>query len=362
MSMTPRERIMAVLKGEEPDKIPVVTRDTLRTGDQRGWIGRLTKRGMGVISSVFPYKPSFFFPAFMNPGKADIKFTVNNYKEKGLRKTRYTFETPVGTISTVARMNPQDFMIPATEEYFVKESKDWRIMNYIFQAELDNITPNYDEFNEAEKKLGEGGITYGKVEKTPFARAWVELATPERTLIDLQDKSDDILEYFDIQRRLHEKIAGIVAASPATVINILDNISDYVSPRYYREYCMPFYEIYKEALAGTDKVIACHMDGRLGHLKKDIAETPIKIIESFTVPPIGDISLTEARKIWPGRIFFINCPPHLNLAEPVEVRKGYEAVKEEWGRKKGLLIENSEDVPMGKVEMNLSAALDVFDY
>ena len=74
------------------------------------------------------------------------------------------------------------------------------------------------------------------------------------------------------------------------------------------------------------------------------------------MPLAGDISLTEVKSIWPDKILFVNCPPHLVWGEPEEVRKGYEAIAEEWGSKKGLLIEHIEAIPLGKEESHLGEA------
>lgn len=362
MSMTPRGRIMAVLNGEEPDRTPVISWDCLRTCSQGGWLERLMERGLGVARLAFAYQPCFVYPLLMNPGHPSITFTQHSYTENGISKCRHTFETPAGKISSVSRMNLHEFLLPATEEHFVKERKDWRAVNCLFQAQLENLAPSYELFQMIDEGLGESGIAYGLVEKSPFSRAWVELATVERALIDFQEQPDEILEYLYIQKKLHEKIAGIMAASPAKMVDIVDHITDFISPRYFQEYCLPIYEIYANAFKGTDKILACHMDGRLGHLKNEIASSPIDVIESYTVPPIGDISLEEAQSSWPGRILFVNCPPHLNRAEPDEVRAGYETLQRKWGSKKNLVIENSEDIPLEKVEMNLSMALDVFGY
>ena len=100
-----------------------------------------------------------------------------------------------------------------------------------------------------------------------------------------------------MQKCLHTRISEFAAECPCKFINIGDNITDTVSPDYYRKYCLPIYEIYSTQLEGTGKLLGVHMDGLLGTLRKEIAESPISVIESFTVPPAGVISLAEARKI-----------------------------------------------------------------
>ncbi len=367
MAMTARERVMAVLAGEEPDKIPVLNYSPSARGDwvcppgRGGWVRRLTKRGLCILRFIYPYTPSFSV-FHVNPHLEDVKYTEIHYAEKGRFKFRHTFETPVGTITGIARESPTEGVeISSKEEYLVKERSDWRVVNYIFKGMLNKLAPNYAEFERMEDEFGDTGITCADIERTPYQRAWIDLATFERTLIDFEEQPEEIQEYIEIQRQLHTRIAEIAAESPAKFIDIGDHPTDMTPPKYYREYCIPFYEIYSKALDGTGKVLGVHADGRFGHLKKEFADSPFKVIESFTVPPVGDVSLTEAKSLWPDKLLFVNCPPHLYFLEYEEIRKGYESLAEEWGSKKGLLIENSEP-PLAKAEMHLSAALDAFGY
>lgn len=361
--MTPRERVLAVLNGEEPDKIPVMAYDFLRQGSQGGVFRRLVQRGLGIIRNVSTFKPTY---RGMNFRLEDVTYTQTHYVENGIVKYRETFETPVGSVTGVMRLNPiageAPLLLGDYEEYLVKEAADWRVISYIFKGISDKLGTNYETFEREEDELGDNGICYGRVGKTPFQRAWVELAHVERAIIDFEEKPEELEEFIEIQRQLHSRQAEIAAESPAKFIDIVDNITDLTAPKYFREYCTPFYEIYSRALEGTDKVLGVHMDGRLDHLKREIGESPLRVIESFTVPPIGSVSLTEAKTLWPDKILFVNCPPHVNWGSSKEIRAAYEAIVEEWREKRGILIEHSEDIPSEKLEMNLSIALDVCGY
>jgi hypothetical protein len=50
--MTARERIIAVLNGEKPDKTPIAAFDLLRIGSQGGWVWRLVKRGSACYRRI----------------------------------------------------------------------------------------------------------------------------------------------------------------------------------------------------------------------------------------------------------------------------------------------------------------------
>lgn len=364
MGMTPKERILSVINGEQPDKTPVCVHEALLPQHPGGWCKRLQKRGLGIIRTVGFYKPNWLSFIQPDPGLPDVKYTKTEYLEKGIWKYRQTYETPVGSITGVLMANPTANVVinPTPEEYFIKQPPDWRVVNYIIKGTVDNLAPRYKSFERSEDSLGDDGITHTFILYTAWQRAWIELAGPERAVIDFHEQPDEVQEYIDLIKRLHTRLAQFAAECPAKFIDIADNISDMTSPRYYREYCLPIYEIYSKQLEGTGKVLGVHMDGRLGNLRKEIAETPIDIIESYTVPPTGDISLAEARAIWPDKMIFMNTASHLAWAEPGEVRDFYEALAEEWGSKKGLLLELVEGLPVETVEAHMSAALDAFGY
>lgn len=357
--MDARERLMAVFHGEEPDKVPVWAADQLRSGPQGGWVRRLTERGMGIRRIAFPYQPTFLYP-FWIPLFEGVKYTEVRYIEGGEEKFHHTLDTPVGTVSSTMKVSSSSIS-NVTEEYFVKSRKDWCVLTYLFQKIIEKMIPDYEGILREEDALGGQGLPIAFIDKTPFQRAWTELASIEQAFLDFQAGSAEILEFLDTQRRLHKRIAEITANSPAEVILINDNITNVISPSLYREFCRPYYELYDEALRGTGKVLAVHMDGSLAHLKNEISTSAFDVVDSFTIPPVGDLSFGEARALWPGKILTINCPPHLAWAERDELQAAYESIEGEWGDKRFVIV-HVEDLPMERVELHLGAALDAYGY
>ncbi len=359
--MNPYERHLALLSGEEPDKVDIIAAEGLRTGPLGGWLRRLSGRGMGITHIVPPYKPMFFYDNWINPEIKEIIYTQSHYIEKGIRKIRHGFETSVGNVFSIVGRNPDNLITNSPEIPFVKNRSDWCIVNYIFEKMIENMRPNYEEMFLDQDTLGMNGTTIAVVDKTPFQRSWIELASLEQTVFDSLEKPDEFLEYIDVQTRFHEKAAEITAGCPAMQINIIDNITNTISPKLYEEYCLPIYKIYAQKLAGTGKCLAIHFDGYFKHLRKAITNSPFQVIDSFTVPPIGNVSLSEAKELWPDKIPFINLAPHLAFADKKELHEGYEKILAEWGNKK-IAIEHVEDLPQDRLEMHLSAVMDVCGY
>ncbi len=360
--MSPYERHLTVINGEEPDRVDVVFSTGLRGGPNHGMLRGFTERGMGLNHIVPPYKPMFFFDHMINLFIKEISYTQKYFSEDNVWKIQHIYETPVGRVDSIVGINPDDNVLShSPQTFFVKKVEDWAVINYIFEKMIDAMLPNYEEITGDQADLGTDGTTIAVVDKTPFQRAWIEVAGIERTAYDVKEKPDLFLEYLDIQHRFHQKAAEITAGCPAQHITLIDNITNIISPKLYREYCMTYYDIYTKALDGTGKKFAVHHDGLLRHIYNEIHEASFDILDSFTVPPIGDISLTEAREFFPEKVLAVNLPPHLAYASMDELHEGYEKILNEHGSK-CLIIEHVEDLPEESLENHLAAALDVCGY
>ena len=360
--MDARQRHLAVLHGQEPDKVNVAAAAGLREGPKGGWMRRLSARGMCITHILPPYRPMFFYSGMINPNLDDVVYGQTYFRENGLSKIRHTFETPVGSVYAVVGRNPDDNVAEgATEIPFIKEPSDWRVINYVFAGMLDRLRPNYKEIALDQEDLGGAGVTIAIVDRTPFQRAWIELASLERAVFDFKRRPDELLEFLDIQRRFHEKAAEITAGCPTPHVLLIDNITNIISPSLYAEFCAPTYRIYTDAFNGTDKKLCVHFDGLFRHLKRNVRDSTFDVIDSFTVPPTGDVSIPEAKEFFPEKRIFVNLPPHLAYANTESLRKAYAKILDEWGDKI-LTIEHVEDLPPAVLEKHLSAALDVCGY
>jgi hypothetical protein len=305
------ERHQTIIHGGTPDKVGVMAATGLRSGSQGGVYRRLVKRGLCLRNIVPPHQPAFFYPGAINPFLNDVVYTQQIYAEGDHWNIRHILETPVGTVESIASRNLDvDVSSDSPQTHFVKEPQDWHVVNYLFRRMLQEMRPNYDEMARDQDELGETGYTIAFIDKTPYQRAWIELASLERTVFDCVDKPDEFLEYLEIQKAYHTRVAEIAAECPSDLVLVNDNITNTISPRYYEEYCSATYQLYADAFQGTDKILAVHHDGLLAHLKEEIAVSPFQIVDSLTVPPSGDVSMSEARTMWPGKIPFVNLPPH----------------------------------------------------
>ena len=111
----------------------------------------------------------------------------------------------------------------------------------------------------------------------------------------------------------------IAANSPAEVIWFPDNVTGTImSPRLFNKYCKPIYDYACNVLRQAEKLSFAHYDGANKPIKDCIADANLDIIEAFTPPPMGDMSVAEARQAWPDKVLSLNCPGNI-FREPAEI-------------------------------------------
>jgi len=356
------ERFSAIIQGEEPDLVGVMAATGLRRGSQGGIYQRFADRGLCLRDIVPPHQPFFTFPGCQNPYITDIVYTRKDYYQNGNWHEKHILDTPMGSISSVVRRNLEiDVSSGAPHEHFIKEEKDWDVTNYLFKRIIEHLRPNYSEMERNQDAFGSRGLTLALIDRTPYQRAWIELASLEQTVLSCYDPSPGFKEYVELQIQYHQKVAEIAAGCPSDLVLINDNITNTISPTFYREYCIPVYQIYQDAFIGTNKILAVHHDGLLNSLSAEISTAPFQIVDSFTLPPSGDVPLKEVKSSWKGKTLFINLPPFLAYEPEDRLSVIYKKVIDEWGSKKIAFV-HVEDYPLEQVETHLKVLLDVCGY
>lgn len=115
--MTPRERVLAVLRKEPVDKVPFTIYETKipRCAVER----HLRNKGMGIVNRQIS--------AYLTKTPNCINET-HTYIENGKQRIRTNIRTPVGEVYTI--QEPAGFTTWTLEKLF-KKTKDYKILMYI---------------------------------------------------------------------------------------------------------------------------------------------------------------------------------------------------------------------------------------
>lgn len=309
--MKPRERIMAVLRHEEPDFVPVTIYTSLMP---RGY-GERELRNMGLCLvemgvSVYGIKT----PKVKVQTAQDLaSFNIDD-RYSCIAKQKQTIErtyvTPVGNLSEKYKWNYTLFEWPV--EWPIKTPQDYEIAKYV----IDDTEYFLDEkeYVKTERILGDDGIMALGTPRSPLQSMLLELMGYERFSIDYHTYTQEFEDLYRVFRKKQLELYKVVADSAAEVVLLGDNINGIVTnPRLYEKYCLPFYEDVARVLHNKGKIFGVHCDGKLNCLKRLIEKAQMDVIEGFTPPPIGDVTIQDARAAWKGKTLWTNFPATLAM-------------------------------------------------
>ena len=284
----------------------------------------------------------------------DVSITDTRAKVGGQTVIRRTYATPVGSIYFDERREPGVGMwhglrswrdvSPWQTERLIKGPEDYRVLKYL--VEHTEYTADYFPIEQAMDWLGDDGVVVDHLPHSPMQMLMIDWVGSEggRFFYHHADYPDLVEETYEAICKSRRPMYDIAARSPAAIVQCGDNVDGFlVSPKTFQKYFMPVYEEQAKALHDSGKLMAVHMDGRLGSLKDLIGESPIDIVEAFHPPPMGDLSTGEALRCWPDKVVWLGFPGSVYALGPTATREFAAALLGEVGTGERLAIEMSTE-------------------
>ncbi len=300
--MTPKERLLAVFRGETPDKVPWF-------GDLTYWYNAMAEQGKlpekyqgeGVVQlykdlGVGAHEHVLAQPWRQSYDTDEIK--VEHWQEEKSRGdliAHTKWITPLGELHMVQQHELTSFSW-AYLKYPVESVEDMRVLQFLCDHTL--VEPDYSHQEYQVKLWGEQGVASTIPPRIPMANlivVWMGVTNVSYALYDAPDELWRTIEALD---RLDDKIYPLIADSPAPLVYFGDNItSEVVSPRIYKEYYLPFHKKRAEQIHKMGKYGFVHIDGTMRGVLEQIHLSKIDAAQSLTPYPVGDVKFEEMREL-----------------------------------------------------------------
>ncbi len=310
--MTNRERVLAILKKEQPDCLPWF-------GDLAYWVQYLLEdrvlperylensaskdaemneglatsfegeglqklhRDLGVgfyLQGYFPFKTIYEGVQIRRKEEGDCQITI--------------YETPHGDLKEVWQYSAETYSW-APKEHLLKSYKDLDAFKYIY--EHLRYEPDYENAVERQKYVGDNGLVLCYLPKSPFMelialKAGVEVVTYMQ--LDAPKLFDDVLR---LMEEKHDEAARIALNAPAECLMIPENISsEVVGKTNYEKYMRAYHEKWTKEIRKADKFSFVHLDGAMKGLIRELSSAGFDVLEALTPDPVGDIPIEELHK------------------------------------------------------------------
>lgn len=330
--MNGKQRMMAALRKEEPDFIPfsvyVETQKIIGLALYAPW-RKLLDKGLTLHAAMAVQTHKVNTPN----ATMDITHHYGSHTSwspvdlltamDSPHNITGKISTPIGNTQFHAKVEGMDLsiMLPWFPEdgYIISNLDDYEIIKYLIEDA--EYTPHYDDIAEFQMILGDYGIIPAFVPKSPF-QCMIMLMGARRIALDYYMHQKEFDDLYNAIYKKELEIYKIAAESPAEVIWGPDNVTSLVtSPKFFEKYSLPFYNEVADIFHKHDKVYVVHMDGELKNIAELIAQSRIDVIESFTPPPVGNLSITDARKIWKDKVIWANFPEPISLQGQGAVKK-----------------------------------------
>ncbi len=346
--MTIRERIIAAMTWGQPDRVPLTVYEWILPRGERE--RRLRELGVGLITRLPPHRVTH----------RAVEIVSREYQENGRKFIRRTIKTPVGESWQLLEPDLAYGTSNWIHEHFIKGPDDYRVLEYYYRDMV--FEDNFDQIREADRRVGTDGVAMVRIAKAPVQEMLYQLMGLERFSFDYHEQRALFDSLHATMAKRYEELYDLAARCPAQFLQLGDNISsDVVGRERFAQYLRPEYVKIRARIAGTGKLLAVHMDGNLQSLADEIAEADVDIVEAMTPPPMGDLSLRDARRGWPGKALWINFTSSMHIAPAPEVAEHTRQLLADIGDARGFAISVTEDAPVEALERSLETIAGVLE-
>ena len=308
--MNERERLLSVLQGKIPDRIPWYA-DLSYWYDAQKSTGRLLSKYEGREGYLRLHRDTeagiyLYAPRVWTEEPDDEVKIMEDKREHSLITT---IITPVGKIRSVTEYSSQTFSSSYTEHY-IKSPEDLKVMQYYYTHR--RITPSFEEFEQTDSLWNGYGLPAllapGCV--SPLQTLLTRWAGVETTITLLVEAREEMEKTFAVLEKSDDRIFESIAGAPGQFVIFPENLSGETTGKtFITQYEIPYWQKRIRQLHQAGKFVGIHNDGGIRASLPLLSETELDFVEAITPAPVGDLSLKEIRDITEGKIIVWGCLP-----------------------------------------------------
>jgi hypothetical protein len=306
--MNDRERILTLLQGGRPDRVPWL-------GDLTYWATALEARGK--VPRGFQTTPAYydwhrelgvgFYLQGYEPYRTIRDDTIEVRRESVGPVSRTTIHTPMGSLCEEWTHLPDSFTSAPTL-HLIRGQRDLAPFRYL--TEHTRFEPDYAEARRRHELVEDLGVVLCYTPKSPFMQLVALLAGIENVTELACDATSEFEATLEAMEAKSDEAAAIAVESPAECLMIPENLSsEVVGPNFFGKYMRRYQEKWAARIRAAGKFSFIHIDGTLRGLLRQEAAVGFTVLEALTPAPVGDLAMVDMRPLaGPGPILWGGIP------------------------------------------------------
>jgi len=382
VEMTSKQRLLAAIAHQEPDRVPVAPRMHLWSVEQYGdhnWLRQLELQEEFGTDPIF--EVTFRVPAYIrHPFAGDyrdldsvsVEIAVENKGD--LSTVRRRIHTPAGDLSDVIDLPHRRSQFglspsPVTREPLVKGSEDVEKIHFLFPTPDKVTDTNWRAIIDI---IGERGLLQVAPSAGVGAAVMASALGMENAMLTFYDDRemfDRLLKVFadyhlEVTRAMLEQGAPIIYNSWHDF-----GVSAGWSPKIFRAAFKPLIKATIDLVHSYNALYLYFDNGPIRPLLPDMAEIGVDILHTLCPPPVGDVDLAEAKRLIGDRVCLLGNVDAIWVVQrgtPEQVREAVRQAIEVAAPGGGFILGNSDcffgETPRENIEAFFEAAREFGRY
>ena len=305
--MNSRERLLRVLRGMEPDRVPISLYEF--DGFYDSWIYdypeyvEILDYAEGKTDKMYFWSPRSERPVLFYGVVDEENVRRVRWREGNSTYTKTVIETPRGRLYSITRED-DGVHTSWTVERLCKSAED---AEKIFSLPYEPWRPEVDSFFALDKKLGGSGIPMGDIADALCST--VGLFGLTRFLKIYMKRRSLIFDLMDLfQERIRNYLRHLLEMGAVTLYRIIGPeyaTPPFLSPRDFDRLVLPYDAELVELLHSYGGMARLHSHGKVKQVLPSFKEMKVDAVDPLEPPPDGDVELREARRILGSEVTLI---------------------------------------------------------
>jgi hypothetical protein len=259
----------------------------------------------------------------------------------GRIRSAITYQTKYGTLREVKVIEPGTSWV---REFVFKSPEDYRALETIITARC--YEPDFLRFRKDDERYGDGSIARPATIHSPFQELIYEFMGMEAFSMEYLVNPGRLSDLELVLAEDWSKRLEMVQRSPARY-SVIEGNTDarMVGPDMFLNHYHPYIQEACKRVHSKGILAGAHLDSDNRQLANQFNQTDIDLVESLTPPPDCPMSVSEARKAWPGKAIQVHFPSSVHLYDGERMKAFCKSLLDDLGMKQGVVVGISEDLP-----------------